>query len=481
MTVEIIGGVGGLDARYDDMGAAARSLDTTGEGLVDLAVRTHLVAVDSDLVASAVLAPVSFARVEAAIVCALDGPDGVVAVAARLRVRALQLEVAVVRYRVADELDRQVTRWRRYLQGYAALAALPVALPVAALAATHPRLRAVLPDVTSEDFYVEHPEIVEEIVGTAPGFLSALFTFAPGPGLAPVLDAAVFATTGETLRPTTIEDATGLLGVLYPAGHAVVRHVGTDRRAEMAVRPTDLGALLTPLGARDRDARGTRQGEVAVRVITRTAADGRARTSYVVDIPGTRDWQFDPRNRPQLTDLATNLDALSGTPTARADGVAKALHAAGARPGDPVLLAGHSQGGMVAMRAAAEWKRTGEFNVTHVVTAGAPVAGMAVAESVRVLSLENRRDVVPQLDAAANRDRSNHTTVRFDTNVRGVVANHDMAGTYVPAARALSDPAYAQNPSVRDWTGSAGAFLARPGERVDVRVEVYDIRNQEGR
>jgi pimeloyl-ACP methyl ester carboxylesterase len=264
------------------------------------------------------------------------------------------------------------------------------------------------------------------------------------------------------------------LSFAYPAGRASVAYRGRDERAVMTTPPRDVAGLLGPMAVRDAETWHARQGEVDVRVVTTVGADGRRSTSYVVHVLGTKDWQYDPRRRPFLNDLSTNLTAMAGRPTARIDGIATALRSAGARPGDPVMLVGHSQGGLVAMRAAQEWTRSGSFAVTHVLAAGSPSGAVHAPGSVQVLALESRQDVVVELDAADSPDRSNVTTVRFDSSLRGVVANHDLAASYLPAARAL--PAL-DDPSVRAWLGSAGAFLAADGESVTVRAERFDVRN----
>ncbi len=205
--------------------------------------------------------------------------------------------------------------------------------------------------------------------------------------------------------------------------------------------------------------------------------DRRERTAYVVTIPGTKDWQLDPRRREHLTDFATNAGALGGLPTARVDGIAKALERAGARPHDQVMLVGHSQGGMLAVRAADEWTRSERFAVTHVVTAGAPIGGMTVPASVQVLALESRDDVVPRLDARANDDRANVVTVRFDTPAATLIAQHALETSYLPAATALASSPYSQNPSLLAWSESATAFIGEQAASGRVRVEIFDIRN----
>ena len=93
-------------------------------------------------------------------------------------------------------------------------------------------------------------------------------------------------------------------------------------------------------------------------------------------------------------------------------GIAEALALAGASAGDPVMLVGHSQGGMVAAQAAAD-SASGAFayNVIHVLTAGSPIGLADVPDDVQVLALENNNDVVPHLDSTDNPRSPNVTSV----------------------------------------------------------------------
>ena len=93
-----------------------------------------------------------------------------------------------------------------------------------------------------------------------------------------------------------------------------------------------------------------------------------ARRAWVVEIPGTQDWW--PLPGPNPFDLTGDVASLAGRATAAGEVVATALAAAGARTGEPVLLAGHSLGGMVAAGLAADPSFRSRFTVTHVLTAG---------------------------------------------------------------------------------------------------------------
>ena len=270
-----------------------------------------------------------------------------------------------------------------------------------------------------------------------------------------------------------LDEATGLLARAYPAGTPSVVGRGIDSTA--APPPRSVAGLLTALDHRDRLSQGDAQGEIDVRRLTRVGADGSALTSWIVDLPGTKEWQFDPRRRDYLNDLATNLAAMAGAPNARLDGVTRALTLAGIRPDEPVMLVGHSQGGLVAMRAAEQYARTGAFRVTHVVTAGAPIARMPVPPSVSVLALENRHDVVPRLDGEPPPPDPNRVTVEFDVQAHDLGLNHSLTEAYLPGARAVDGDL--ADPSLAAWRRGAAAFLASSGDRAKVTTTVWDIRN----
>jgi hypothetical protein len=143
------------------------------------------------------------------------------------------------------------------------------------------------------------------------------------------------------------------------------------------------------------------------------------------------------------------------------------------RRSDPVMLVGPSQGGMVAVTAARDAVRSGEFDVTHVVTAGSPI-GRTVGQvpgRVRVLALENARDVVPHLDGRANPDRPNVTTV---TGARGdgtVLGDHSLDGAYEPLA---ADAQASGDRSIRDFLRSARGYF----DATAVRTYAFQVQRE---
>src|SRR6185503_10482014 len=144
--------------------------------------------------------------------------------------------------------------------------------------------------------------------------------------------------------------------------------------------------------------------------------DGPAGRRVIVDITGTSIWNVDPLSRtPQATDFATNLRGLAGQDSVMTRGVLQALQAAGVSAHDPIMLVGHSQGGLVAARLAVELSTDQQYRVTHLVTAGTPLGSARLPDSVSVLALENAGDPVPQLDGTDNPARPNWLTVRLPT------------------------------------------------------------------
>ena len=473
--VVVTGGVASVEVRVDDLVRTARVLAEVGGELGAVAASAGTVLADRVPGPCALLDPAGAARATAAVLAAVAGPSGVAAAALAVEVRAGQLLVTAARYEAADRLDGELRDLRHWLQGSAAVLALP-ALP--ALAVVGGGWAAVTlatgghPLAEAEDWLADHPGVVDEISGSAPALVSGLMTTLLGP-LAVPADAALRATTGRTLLPRTLAESAALLALVYPPATADVRLVG---HTTQDAAPTGIGSLVAGLAATDAAARGPAQGTLVVRRLETRGPDGTPTVSFVVDVPGTKDWQPDPRTRENVNDLASNLELVSGEPTVRVEAVREALRQAGAGPDDPVLLVGHSQGGLVAVRAAADLQ--GDHRVTHVVTVGSPTARLDVPPTVQVLSLENRQDVVPRLDAAPNPDRASHVTVVFDAPAATLADEHAMR-VYAPAAAALDGSGH---PALRTWVRSADAFVLDGserawGERVTVTRSTYLVRN----
>lgn len=241
--------------------------------------------------------------------------------------------------------------------------------------------------------------------------------------------------------PTVRQVAPLLTGVL----------VGDEVTAGRALRAADLVAAGEGLdGGRVRVLESARPG---------------GGSSWVVVVPGTQEWS--PRAGPNPFDLTTDVRAMGGEPTVAAGGVLAALETARSRSGrssddDPVLLVGHSQGGILAAALASDVAFRERHHVTHVVTSGSPVALFPVPESVRVLSVEHTDDPVPRLDLTPNPASSSWVTVRAPCGSAPVDVRSHRLDRYVETLGVAEAAPPGTVPGLDAWQASAGAFLGTP-------------------
>ena len=246
----------------------------------------------------------------------------------------------------------------------------------------------------------------------------------------------------------------------------------TDRQP-----PGDLEGLLRE--SHDVESGGRAEYSV-VRVRHVVAPDGSG--AWVVQIPGTQTW--DPHQPANPSDLAANVALLAGRDARLLGAVESALRAAmgraGVAPGSqPVMLVGHSQGGMVATRLAARPGFARRYDVRQVVTAGSPVSNMRLPAGVTSFDLEHWADVVPRLDdQAAPRDQRNRVGLLARPAPRpggetGPTSTHDVS-RYADTARDLAGRD-STDPNVLEFYADNDVFL-----RHDATDEVYeyDLRRE---
>ena len=381
--IDVSGGAGGIEATYDDIERLGRLYAATGGRLVEAAWDDKLEAADGDLLASAILSPDSFAAAEAAIVDATYGPQGLVVRAAMIEAQSFCFVGVVEIYRTADDLRHAAIETLSYGLGYVIGMNLPGVVVAGGLVYGGLRLGGM----SNEEmiaFLEDHPEIVETLVNGGGGLLDGM---SANPLLSPFMDALGLdgfhpdtGSAADDLGELLFGDYKGDLNDGYPV----------DQFSYDA--PQDVGDLIDDLGT-------TADGSVPNGVISiqeLTDADGSV--SYVVQLPGTDDFMSES----EIRNMGSNLNLIAGDDTAYGDAVRQAMAAAGVDPSDPVMLVGHSQGGMQA--AALSGDPDFGYNVTHVVTAGSPVATSGIPDDVSVLSLENTGDVVPLLDGEQNPD-----------------------------------------------------------------------------
>jgi hypothetical protein len=402
--VTVSGGIGGIVADCAEIAAMAGTFGAAASQALQTSWRLHGYLVDPALAVTSLLDPVGYATFEADLLDALDGWHGLSWVGGRAGLLDGELRLAATAYENADRLYH-ATR-----DEIAGAVLLPAAIADASAALVH----------------------------TGSPLAAAQAAMARDPAAADtVIDAL------------DLPDAIHAVALTLPDGHGVAHDLGVDREPVAATPPGQLLDVIGELGARDAD---THHGAIDVRILT--LPDGSRRV--IVDVTGTKSWT--PLPTADITSLTTNGRALVGEPTAYEHGVLAAMHQAGVRRSDPVMLVGHSEGGMVAVEAARDATASGEFTITHVVTAGSPI-GLTVGalpRSVQVLALENSRDLVPHLDGEANPDEPNITTVTGTQGDGTVVGDHAIESSYLPLA---VDTQASRNASIRAFLASARDYF----------------------
>jgi hypothetical protein len=409
--IDVRGGAGGVAASYAAARALAHLFDTAGDRLRGMGVDGLRVMRDPDLLESGLLAPGSCARAEAAVLEATGGPHGVVAASFGWEVDAIAVRTAIDCLELADEtvqaavagLDRQLV-----------LAAGPV---VGAAIAIDPEVLTELPGLT------EH--LVDGLGG--PLTVIALSELYGGPGRPVVTAYPAALSTGQ---PASVRD---LLEHLHEVA-------GLSDRADSPANGTvEVQTIIGPGGA----------------------------VRHVLYLPGTDDFNAPWDQDADVRDLETDLDAMAGRPDAYQQGILEALDQAGVGKDEPVLIVGHSLGGM---EAAAMLAGQGGYHVTDVVTAGSPTAQLpGFPSGSHVLSLEQQGDLVPELDGAPNPDSVEQTTVTFDAHPADGVLAHHAYGVY-EAGAGLVDAS--TDPSLVDAVQSLHdhGFLGEGGGQVASQV-----------
>ncbi|HLS13651.1 MAG TPA: hypothetical protein VK095_03985 [Beutenbergiaceae bacterium] len=189
----------------------------------------------------------------------------------------------------------------------------------------------------------------------------------------------------------------------------------------------------------------------SIRVDRLVGEDGSV--SWQVYVPGTQS-AYAPWGGDVPNDWAANLQMFNGEDSAASAAVVAAMRAAGVRPGEPVMVAGHSQGGLVAAALAADEQVRDEFTIASMVTIGSPVGHFEVPEDVAALHLEHTDDLVAGLDDQPNPIAPNRTTIERDVTEHmdeagfgSVVTAHDIPA-YIETG-ALADAS--TDPEVLEW------------------------------
>jgi len=308
---------------------------------------------------------------------------------------------------------------------------------------------ARLPDLVNETL-TQHAAQIEALLSGASAALVALM---PGP---------------QRFDPTPVRDAARLADAVLGLGPdrplTVIPAIETSHPSA----PRDLGDVVDRLAALYPVVGGT-PGTIGVEQLDHL--DGTR--SWVVEIPGTQTTTLGVGTNPM--DMATNLRLMAGLPNEGTALVTKALEQAGVGADEPILMVGHSQGGMVAMALAGSSTFAARYRIAAVATLGSPVANVSVPRSIQVLNLEHAEDFVPTTDGAPSPDEPNRTTVRRDlrksSDPQDRLAGHSTAdahrvGVYARSAAVVDDDA---DPFLDGWREAAVQVLGDGSATVTAR------------
>ncbi|MCW2791035.1 MAG: hypothetical protein JWO76_133 [Nocardioides sp.] len=473
----VTGGSEGVEATYSHVLALATTYDTAGNQMRDWAGIGARTMRNGDLVESAILAPISFGEAEVAVLAATTGPDGVLVESLAWETDAILIRVTVRVFRETDDLVHGAFEVVDYLVGRMIGMTLVVTAPALLLGAITagplayvvwqhlpPALQQQLQDDAAgagadlEDWLAQHPEVLQHLINGGGGLLDGLWD-----GVTPLTPGGPFGIPSFT--PDT-ESAAGLLAALYGDDSPFETHSTDLTVPSGTVQPGSLADVIAHLGETNdlsNDQHPENNGTIEIQTID----DGHGGVRHIVYLPGTDDMATLPWTQDgDVRDMATNFALINGQDTAYTQGILQAMHDAGIKPGDPVLLAGHSQGGM---EAAAILSTNHDYNVTNVVTAGSPTAQVdGFPPGTHVISLENQGDVVPLLDGEENPDSPQQVTVHFNDQGSSVGDSHGL-DHYANGAAAVDA---CDDPSLQEQLANlqANGYLGTDGQQVTSQV-----------
>ena len=280
---------------------------------------------------------------------------------------------------------------------------------------------------------------------------------------------------GRTLDVVRLTEAQRMLVPVVAAWHAVTGRGPRTARAEevdvLAVEPAhpvppmpDLAAAVDALHTIHIDGEGVAPGSVQVRRTDHP--DGRR--TWTLLLPSTQAMGLGGANP---VDNLTNGQTYAGVVSDVEIGAVRALELAGVAPGEEIAVVGFSQGGLTAMRLAADPLVRARFDIRTVVTAGSPVGHLPTPAGTEVLNLEHLEDVVVGLDGTANPAEPGRTTVSRALTT----GEHGALDFRVPLGTSHSIDAYAQtatlalrsgDPSVAHLDARLREVTGGPGARV---------------
>lgn len=288
--------------------------------------------------------------------------------------------------------------------------------------------------------------------------------------LAAGLNANVALSTAGLLHPHILDDGSPVAGGPQTVG------VGSDP-AQNGHRstpvPSSLAQIMGGVTAAYDDGGKSGTPDAAVRITVVDKGNGPA---YIVTVPGTSEWNVSSGSNPM--DTVGNLSSAGGNMSTASKAVQMAMQQAGIPSDAPVMLVGHSQGGMTAANLAADPEFRRNFDVTNVITYGSPIDSTRIPGDVNTLALQHPFDVVPRLDLGNSKpggpvlvgwESSNRATVVTLPSPAGsgmgdVMGNHDYN-------------AYVASVEANESSGALAAYRNDPSTQAFITSEPGQVRS----
>ncbi|MFT4147689.1 MAG: hypothetical protein QM632_02705 [Micrococcaceae bacterium] len=166
------------------------------------------------------------------------------------------------------------------------------------------------------------------------------------------------------------------------------------------------------------------------------------KNSWIVYIPGLQDKNpFFNHDNPH--DIDSCMKGFKGEDSDHKKAIRDSMKTAGIAPNDQVLLAGHSLGGISSIGLLNDPRVMKNYSIAGVITMGSPIEHLHIPQKVPVLSLNNEKDPVHQLDSPFKRHQSSpqlgsalHSSVSF-TPPSGNEFNDHFMPDYIHSAKQL--------------------------------------------
>lgn len=214
--------------------------------------------------------------------------------------------------------------------------------------------------------------------------------------------------------------------------------------------------------------------------ITRVG-EGEARR-WLVSLPGTAHMDFESNANP--ADMESNIREMIGIESNMRSGLVMAIHDAMKRDGlnpqeyatEPVLICGHSQGGLIATVLASMNPKTAGLDVQAILATGAPARRYRIRPDVTMVSLAHDQDVIPSMDGTPARQADHRVTIgrKLVRPRRQPLYYAHSSATYTETARQLE-----RMVKVNPWGRTASAVAALqdflPQDDEVTRVMFYEI------